>query len=79
MSYDPCKYCHQPAFKTNGDAELICFNRAETGDCNTPPLKTMREYEELKQPRKRPDVDIKKEYELIQQKNQTFLAQIEIG
>lgn len=34
MSYDPCKFCGQPAYKTNGKAELICVNRAETGDCN---------------------------------------------
>lgn len=34
MSYDACKYCGEIAFKTNGSAELICLNRAETGDCN---------------------------------------------
>ena len=35
MSYTPCKYCREIAFKTNGDAEPICYNRANTGDCNS--------------------------------------------
>lgn len=33
MSYDKCKYCDEIAYKTNGDAESICFNRAHTGKC----------------------------------------------
>jgi hypothetical protein len=33
MSYDPCKYCGEMAFKTDGNADLICQNRAETGSC----------------------------------------------
>jgi hypothetical protein len=37
MSYDPCKYCDKPSFKTNGKSELICYNRANTGECETSP------------------------------------------
>jgi len=41
MSYTPCNYCSQPSFKTNGNGELICYNRANTGDCDSiPPIKT---------------------------------------
>lgn len=35
MSYDPCKYCGEMAFKTNGNAEFICYNRANTGSCES--------------------------------------------
>lgn len=33
MSYDACKYCGDFAFKTNGNAELICESRAYHGKC----------------------------------------------
>lgn len=33
MSYDACKYCHRPMYKTNGKAEAICYSRAYTGSC----------------------------------------------
>lgn len=36
MSYDPCKYCGSLAYKTNGNAELICYNRAMYGTCESP-------------------------------------------
>ena len=71
MSYDRCKYCIEPAFKTDGNGDFICFNKAETGDCNTFPLKEKHDYVEPKI-RKRPSVDIKSEYELIQQKKSTL-------
>lgn len=33
MSYDKCKYCDSPAFKTDGNADPVCHNRAHSGDC----------------------------------------------
>jgi hypothetical protein len=30
---DYCKYCKSLAYKTNGRAEPICYNRAHTGKC----------------------------------------------
>ncbi len=38
MALDSCKYCDQPAYKTNGKAETICYNRAFTGSCEKPNL-----------------------------------------
>ena len=28
-----CEFCDSEAFKTNGKSELICENRANTGNC----------------------------------------------
>lgn len=28
-----CEFCHREAFKTNGNSELICENRANSGRC----------------------------------------------
>lgn len=42
MSYDPCKYCSNIAFKSDGNGDLICYNRANTGDCEIqPPTQTI--------------------------------------
>jgi len=73
MSYDPCKYCGQMAFKTDGNADLICYNRANTGDCNVAELLTKEEAERRFNEQKKirvlsNSIDIKKEHELIQLK-----------
>lgn len=31
---ESCQFCNKPAFKSNGNSELICENRANFGDCN---------------------------------------------
>jgi type I site-specific restriction endonuclease len=47
MSCDQCKYCNDYAFKTNGDGDFICQNRANTGNCEPQEEMTYQRQKEL--------------------------------
>lgn len=36
MTNETCEYCSAPAYKTTGQARLICYNRASFGVCPIP-------------------------------------------
>lgn len=48
MSYDSCKYCTGYAYKTDGNGDFICLDRANTGTCSdndTPTEAQLKAYE----------------------------------